>query len=157
MSDTRARSRIYGQALIPVPRQATAGGGDPLDDAAALVRAIAGVSAQHPHFVKLLMSEGSSGGPRLDEILTGPRPLQDAIAALLPRLHEQGRPHQFDDRTFLLFLLLADAGPFALNALVDHVLGAATTPALAAETHAERVLLTLFDRGPNSPLRGAEG
>jgi AcrR family transcriptional regulator len=139
-----AADRTYGQSLMPVLRRAAVGT-DPVGDTKALVRAVIDVSARHPHFVKLLMAEGFADGPRLRQILAGLRPLQDATAALLSRLHERGRLRQFDGPSFTLFLLLTGAGPFALSALAQGLRGTGTAaPPLTAEAHATSVLATLF-------------
>jgi hypothetical protein len=121
---------------------------DPVDDAQAFIAALATVSSRNPEFVKLLLAESISDGPRLPRIAQELHPLREATATMLARLHERGHLRQFDAPGFTLFLLLATAGPYALSALARRLAGPGSTAPRAPHEHAQQIAATLFGPSP---------
>jgi TetR/AcrR family transcriptional regulator len=139
-----AADRAFGQPMSPVVNRILAATHDPVDDVEAFIAALATASARNPEFVKLLLAESISDGPRLPQITQELRPLREATTTVLARLHERGHLHQFDAPGFVLFLLLATAGPYALSALAQRLAAADGTAPRPPHEHARQISATLF-------------
>lgn len=137
----------YANALSPLLEAALVS--NSLEGARTFVREFVLATAKYPHTTRLLMREGASAGPRLDYILSLLVPLRTGMARLMDLFHARGLLRQFDGDTFLLFLLVAGAGPSSVPALaVALTPGARRTASMdatrIAEQHAERLVETLF-------------
>jgi AcrR family transcriptional regulator len=114
---------VYRSALQPRIQRALA---EP-DPAAALeivVRGLTTTTARHPEIARLLLAEGTRGGPRLRQILTRMAPLRAALAAMASH----------DPDTLFLTLILLTAAPFALAELTREVTGTPANANHQAET-----------------------
>ncbi|WP_158088648.1 TetR/AcrR family transcriptional regulator [Thermoactinospora rubra] len=116
------------------------------DPVAALGHAVEGLvtaSARHPQLVRLLLTESTRGGPRLEQILERMAPLRSALAGLLARLQGEGLVRDQPPEWFFLHVLLAGAAPFALAPLTAAVTGADPLTEEYGRRQAELLMRTL--------------
>jgi TetR/AcrR family transcriptional regulator len=141
----------YGATLAPHADRATGSPSDTRAATRAAVRSFLQVNALHPDLLRLTLHEGVRGGSRLDYLLRCYAPVAAMMEPLFSQAQQAGFLRQFDQRSFLLFLLTAGAMPFALPGLSVGLLGAPLDPGTGpAERHIERILDTLY--GPESAL-----
>lgn len=121
----------------------------------AAVQGFLEVNARHPDLLRLTLSESVRGGARLTYLLARFRPVADLMAPLFRQVQRAGYLRQFDQRSFLLFLLTAGAMPFALPALATGLLGADLQPdSIHTRRHINRILDTLYGPEPPPPEVG---
>jgi TetR/AcrR family transcriptional regulator len=146
----------YRAALAPHAAIAGKRPGDTRAATRAAVRAFLDVNARHPELLRLTLHESVRGGTRLDYLLQHCQPVAALMAPLFRQAQQAGYLRQFDQRSFLLFLLTAGAMPFALPALATGLLGSPLQPGSAqARQHADRILDTLY--GPEPPAADDDG
>ncbi len=109
-----------------------------------IVRAFLQVCARTPEIVQLLMHEGTEQSSRLEYVMKQAAPLQEIIDPLLPLVQQQGDLRQFDNKTFVLYLLTAGAAPFGLFAFSNQILQTNILSEEQTQQHINRILSTLF-------------
>ncbi|GAA2807822.1 TetR/AcrR family transcriptional regulator [Saccharopolyspora taberi] len=122
-------------------------GEDPVETIRHVVRVLTSTSAEHPEIVRLLLGEGTRGGPRLRQIIERLTPLRSTVRDLLPELQAQGRFTGVEPDTFVMVLLLGVAGPFALSSLAEGLTGRNPLSAAFAEQHTGQIMTLLFPEG----------
>ncbi len=109
-----------------------------------IVQAFLLVCARSPEIVQLLLHEGTVKSTRLEYVMKQAEPLEEIIDPLLPRVQQQGDLQQFDNHSFVLYLITAGAAPFGLFAFSNQILQANILSEEQTQQHIDRVLQTLF-------------
>ncbi len=112
-----------------------------------IVQAFLQVCARSPEIVQLLLHEGTEKSTRLEYVMKQAEPLEEIIDPLLPQVQQQGDLQQFDNHSFVLYLITAGAAPFGFFAFSNQILQKDILSEEQAQQHIDRVLQTLF---PNS-------
>jgi TetR/AcrR family transcriptional regulator len=112
---------------------------DVFEEAAFFIRSLAETTAQHADLTRLIMHEGTAGGPRLSYILAHLTSAHQRLGPLLGSLQARGALTQFTSKTLFHFLLFSLSAPFALPALSEGLIGKTL---LAA--HADLLVRTLL-------------
>ena len=114
-----------------------------------IVQAFLSVCARSPEIIQLLLHEGTEKSTRLEYVMKQAEPLEEIINPLLPRVQQQGDLQQFDNHSFVLYLITAGAAPFGFFAFSNQILQTNILSEEQTQRHIDRVLQTLF---PNQPL-----
>ncbi len=109
-----------------------------------IVEAFLRVCARSPEIIQLLLHEGTEQSTRLEYVMKQAEPLEEIIDPLFPRVQEQGNLQQFDNHSFVLYLITAGAAPFALVAFSNRILQTNIFTEEQTQHHIDRVLQTLF-------------
>jgi AcrR family transcriptional regulator len=109
-----------------------------------IVRAFLQVCARSPEIIQLLLHEGTVESARLEYVMKQAEPLEEIIDPLLPHVQQQGDLQQFDNHSFVLYLITAGAAPFGLIAFSNQILQTSILTEEQTRHHIERILRTLF-------------
>jgi AcrR family transcriptional regulator len=107
------------------------------------------ICARSPEIIQLLLHEGTERSARLQYVMKQAEPLEQIVNPLLPYVQQQGDLRQFDNKSFVLYLITAGAAPFGLIAFSNEILQANILSEEQTQYHIDRVLQTLFP--PRNP------
>lgn len=132
---------------------------DPISQIKVLTRRLVHVTRRSPHFARLLLQEGSTGGPRFEYLNRRVvRPLVETLQATLERGQQEGWIKPLPIEHLLMVWLSASTQLFAAPALAEEILGA-DSRALAtsrdfADTYVEMLVNGLVNpvACPPSPM-----
>ena len=130
--------------LVPLVNEAMNQQTTPLAALKATVRSLIQWMAERPDIPRLLLHESVVGGPRLEYFMAQIAPIRGLTAPLIRAVQQDGLLQQFSHESFLLFLLLLGALPFALSGFTNQLYNADIFAPEQIESHIERVIQTLF-------------